>query len=204
MHNPLSFAQKSAIRRFVKTIGEVEVIYEIGTRHSKDLMKIINFKNKERKDIKYIHFNKRNTKINENCDLFICIDTLCFLSPTWKDVIQDYVGISKFSIIINPMWTIGDVSLDFKQYGYEWYIKNVPVKSASYIKKWFANQKTYDVSTKRYIKDSYGVWQMGITKLDLERQLEMLNCKIIEEFHLGINEMPWIHNKAYLIKRDLV
>ncbi|WP_288999123.1 hypothetical protein [uncultured Psychrobacter sp.] len=202
MHNRLNFEKRSAIKDFAKDIDSVSNVFEIGSRHSLDLKKLVHFKS-NKKDIKYIEFKKLLKEEFNGCELMICIDSLCYLSgSTWEEILGYYIKKSDYSIIINPMWMVGHNSLDFKRYGEEWYLSNVPLnKSESYIKKWFANHNSFDHSTNKFIKDSYGVWQTGITEADLKNKLDSLGCKVIKQYYLGVNNKPWIHNMAYLIKK---
>lgn len=204
MYNSLNFRNKSVIKNFCKNIGTVSKVCEVGKRHSKDLRKIIDFDSSS-KTIDFIRFDKLMEKNNRHVDLFICVDTLYCLSPNiynWEEIIESQISKAKYSIIINPMWDSTGSTINLVDNGLEWYIKNVPIKSNEYIKKWYANGNTYDKSTGKYIRDSHGVWQLGVSEQDLKKCFLRKKCVIVEEYYLGINEKPWIKNKAFLIRND--
>lgn len=203
MYNPLNLSYRSVIKQFVEKTGIVNKVYEIGKRHSDDLRSLIKFKS-SKKIIDYVSFNKIGSTNISKSDLLISIDTLHLLSPSWQDKLENWLPNARYSIIICHMWTIGDSSIDFKEYGPEWYVKNLPCKSESYIQKWFANHNSYDKNTKKLIKDSYSVWQSGITETDFESLVKKLNCEIIEQYYLGFHDKPWIKTNAYLIYNEAI
>jgi len=102
-------------------------------------------------------------------DAVIFFDILLHMvAPNWDRVLQMYAPFTNSFLIVNPQFVGSPITVRLLDLGHDAYFENIPhAPDYPIYQKVFANPHEVDAMQHKTLKDSFYIWQWGITNADL-------------------------------------
>ena len=139
-------------------------------------------------------------------DAVVFFDILLHLvSPDWNYVLEMYAPFTRSFLVVNPQFTGCRNSVRLLDLGNEEYFKNIP-HSIEYpiYKRVFENPYQIDSYSKKPLRDTFYIWQWGITNHGLIDVMEQLGYELwyLERDKLVYGKERNFINHAFIFVKD--
>lgn len=125
------------------------------------------------------------------------------VSPNWKEIINHISTISKNILIFNPQWISTDETVRLTKLPNAEYLSNVPHNKDEYpYNNYLKNPWNICPETGICYKDSYCIWQWGITNVDLISSFHKQNFDLLfSQNFKGWDLLDNFENYGYIFRK---
>lgn len=161
-----------------------------------------------RPDIKTIDGNFCDTDMPERIgkvDVVIFFDILLHMvAPNWDELLRMYSDHTDMFLIVNPQLTSTDITVRLLDLGHDEYFRNIPHPPDYPIyKRVFENPWEMDLSQNKPLRDTFYIWQWGITNHDLIDKMDKLGFELtmMQKGTLYYGEARDFHDYGFIFKK---